>query len=143
MVHLIKSLSHACYSSPDLERTVEFYCDVLGGRVIHEFVNPQGQRYGVFMEIGNKTFLEFFDVDQRPHEGGLFRHICFEVDNIHQWAEYLRSKGLEAEVMRSRSDKTLQCWIEDPDKNKIEFHQIDKDSLIHQYLESNPKESLL
>ncbi len=132
-------LSHACYSSPDLERTVGFYRDVLGGRVIHKFVNSDGQRYGVFMEIGNKTFLEFFQVSQRPPEGGLFRHICFEVTDIHQWASHLRSKGFTVEPARSRSDKTLQCWIEDPDGNKIEFHQIDHESLIHQSLDAGPK----
>jgi catechol 2,3-dioxygenase-like lactoylglutathione lyase family enzyme len=136
MVQLIKNLSHVCYSSPDLEGIIKFYCEILGGCIIHEFVNPKGQRYGVFIEVGNRTFLEFFNVDQRPTDGGLLRHICFEVDNIQQWIEHLKSKGIETEAHRSRSDKTLQCWIDDPDGNKIEFHAIDQESLIHKYLES-------
>ena len=135
MKNLIVHLSHACYSSPNLARTVEFYRDVLGGRIIHTFVNSEGERYGVFMEIGNKTFLEFFQDPQRPPEGGLLRHICFEVTDIHEWADYLRLKGFSAEPARSRSDKTLQCWIEDPDGNKIEFHQFDRESLIRPSLE--------
>jgi lactoylglutathione lyase len=134
---VLKQLSHACYSSSDLARTVAFYCDVLGGRIVHEFVNPEGVRYGVFLEVGTRTFLEFFNVDQPPPEGGRLRHICFEVADLRAWSDYLRSKGLQAEPVRSRSDQTLQCWIEDPDGNKIEFHELDSRSSIHKYLTSH------
>ena len=36
--------------------------------------------------------------------------------------------SLNVEITRGKSDNTLQCHIEDPDGNKIEFQEIDDKS---------------
>ncbi len=123
-------LSHACLGSRDLQRTIDFYTQHLGATVAHEFRKPDGFLYGVFLGLGGGTFIEFFLQETAPPAGGLFRHICLQVDDIQGLASELNNKGLPCEVSRSRSDKTLQCWITDPDGTKVEFHQYDTESLL-------------
>lgn len=125
---MIRQLAHVCLSSPSIPETVAFYTSVLGCAVVHEFKNNAGVVYGVFLSAGNGTSLEFFNVDTAPPPGGLFRHLCFQVDDIQQTADALRARGLQTEVKRSRSDHTLQCWITDPHGTMIEFHQHDPQS---------------
>jgi len=138
---VLKQLSHICLSTPDIPRAIKFYQSVLGCTVAHEFRNAEGFVYGVFLHAGKRTFIELFNIDEPPQAGGLYRHLCFEVENIEAHVTELKVKGIETEIVRSRSDKTLQCWIEDPDGNKIEFHQYDKASLMYPY--SNSTENVL
>ena len=79
---MLKRLSHASFGSTDLPRTVAFYHSLLDCDVAHEFKNAAGEVYGVFLDCGNGTFLEFFNEQTPRPSGGLFRHICFEVDDL-------------------------------------------------------------
>jgi len=127
---MLKKLSHASFGSTDLPRTIDFYVSKLGCRVAHEFKNPQGETYGVFLACGEGTFVEFFNEKSPPQAGGLFRHICFEVDDIEASAAHCRSLGFEVEVRRGRTDRILQFFIHDPDGIMIEFQQHDEQSAL-------------
>ena len=132
---LLKRLAHVCLGTTDLSKAVEFYCGLLGCRISHEFKNPQGELCGVFLLVNNSTFLELFKDEQPKREGGLFRHLCFEVVNIQGLAEELRrEKGLQVEVSRGKTDHVLQFWIKDPDGNMVEFHEYDKECVQYKYL---------
>ncbi len=128
---MLKRLSHACLGSTDVPRTVAFYRDLLGCEVAHEFRNPAGVLYGVFLSCRNGTFLEFFNEQAPKPTGGLFRHLCFEVEDIEGMAAMARSKGLPAEVKRGRTDRILQFFVHDPDGNMIEFQQHDQESVLY------------
>ncbi|MEZ2225962.1 VOC family protein [Microcoleus sp.] len=130
---MIKRLSHACLGATDLQKTIDFYCNLLGCQVIYEFKNPYGELYGIFMLVKNGTFLEFFKEQEPKPSGGLFRHLCFEVEDINKWADLITEKGYNANVYRSDRDGAWQFWIEDPDGNKIEFHQYDAQSVQYIY----------
>lgn len=130
----VKGLSHVGLTARDLDKTQAFYCDLLGCRVVHEFRNAQGQRYGLFLVVNHGTFLEFF-LEQTPTPpGGRFRHLCFEVEDIHRCAERLRAAGFSVEVARGRTDRVLQCRINDPDGNQVEFHQYDPEAVQYPYM---------
>jgi len=134
---MLKRLSHACLGSTDLARTVDFYCSVLGCEIAHEFRNAGGERYGVFLACRNGTFLEFFNEEAPKPAGGLFRHLCFEVENIERMAEIVREHGLEAHIRRGRTDHILQFFVHDPDGNMIEFQQHDRQSVLYPLLPEN------
>ncbi len=139
---MLKRLSHACLGSTDLERTIGFYCDLLGCRIAHEFRNAEGERYGVFLFCNDGTFLEFFREREARGKGGLFRHLCFQVDDIEIAAARLRDRGYTVEVRRGRTDRILQFFIEDPDGTTVEFQQHDRESALFPYLstaEAAPK----
>jgi catechol 2,3-dioxygenase-like lactoylglutathione lyase family enzyme len=131
---MLKRLSHACLGSTDLPRTVEFYRRVLGCEVAHEFRNDAGVVYGVFLSCRNGTFLEFFNEQAPKPPGGLFRHLCFEVEDIEGMAAIARSHGFNPEVRRGRTDRILQFFIHDPDGNMIEFQQHDSQSVLYPLL---------
>ena len=133
---MLKRLSHVCLGSTDLPRTVAFYCDILGCQIAHEFRNPAGELYGVFLSCRNGTFLEFFNEHSPKPSGGLFRHICFEVEDIQQMAAIARERGFQFEVKRGRTDRILQFFVHDPDGNMIEFQQHDRESVLYPALVS-------
>jgi catechol 2,3-dioxygenase-like lactoylglutathione lyase family enzyme len=131
---MLKRLSHASFGSTDLSRTVAFYRAMLDCEVAHEFKNAAGEVYGVFLYCRNGTFLEFFN-DQAPKPpGGLFRHVCFEVDNLEAMAERFRAEGHTLEIKRGRTDRILQFFVHDPDGTMIEFQQHDAESVLLPYL---------
>ncbi len=133
---MLKRLSHVCLGSTDVQRTVDFYGKLLSCTVAHEFRNPAGELYGVFLNCRNGTFLEFFNEQAPKLAGGLFRHLCFEVDDIEQMAQIARAHGFQPEVKRGRTDRILQFFIHDPDGNMIEFQQHDRESVLYPLLTS-------
>lgn len=128
---MIKRLSHISLSTPDLPRAIAFYQKVLSCTVAHEFKNTESETYGVFLHAGDGTFIEFFNTDEPIAEGGSYRHFCFEAEDLDLLAEHFAQHDIHTEITRSRSDKTLQCWINDPDGNTIEFHQYDPKSALY------------
>ena len=128
-------LSHVCLGSHDLEATIAFWRELMGLEVAHEFRNPEGMLYGVFLACGEGTFLEFFKDETPLREQGRFRHICLEVDDIEATATHARGLGHEVEVRRGRSDRVLQCFIKDNEGTVVEFQQHDGQSALRAYLE--------
>ncbi len=137
---MLKKLSHLCLGTSDLPKSLAFYRDLLGCQVAHEFRNQQGELYGVFLLVGDGTFLEIFNNQQEASPGGLFRHLCFEVENIQTLAEQLRLQGYQPEINRGRTDRVLQCWIEDPDGHQVEFQQFDEESKQYRILNQQQEE---
>jgi len=131
---MLKRLSHACLGSTNLPRTIAFYRELIGCEVAHEFRNAAGELYGVFLSCRNVTFLEFFNEQQPKPPGGLFRHLCFEVDDVEDMAAVARRHGLTAEIKRGRTDHILQFFIHDPDGNMVEFQQHDRQSVLYPLL---------
>jgi lactoylglutathione lyase len=131
---MLKRLSHACLGSTNLPRTIAFYRELIGCEVAHEFRNAAGELYGVFLSCRNGTFLEFFNEQQPKPPGGLFRHLCFEVDDVEEMAAAARKRGLTAEIKRGRTDHILQFFIHDPDGNMVEFQQHDRQSVLYPLL---------
>ena len=131
---MLKRLSHACLGSTNLPRTIAFYRELVGCEVAHEFRNAAGELYGVFLSCRNGTFLEFFNEQQPKPPGGLFRHLCFEVDNVEDMAAVARRHGLTAEIKRGRTDHILQFFVHDPDGNMVEFQQHDRQSVLYPLL---------
>jgi methylmalonyl-CoA/ethylmalonyl-CoA epimerase len=131
---MLKRLSHASFGSTDLPRTIAFYRALLDCEVAHEFRNPAGEVYGVFLSCRNGTFLEFFNEQTPKAPGGLFRHICFEVDDIEAAGARFRAAGHTFEIKRGRTDRILQFFVHDPDGTMIEFQQHDRESVLLPYV---------
>ena len=143
MSHL-KMLAHVCLGVTDLAKTMDFYCGLLGCGIVHEFRDPQGELYGVFLYVNNGTFLEFFKEEQPKQEGGLFRHLCFEVEDIQKFADkLLKERGLRVEIVLGKTDHVKQFWIKDPDGHMIEFQQYDRDCVQYQYMSQRNRPGLI
>lgn len=125
----VRRLSHACLGARDLSRSIAFYRAVLGCEVIFEYRRDDGFLYGVFIATGDGTFIELFNEERDLPEGGLFRHLSFQVDDVVATQAHLAALGYPTEIRRGRQDGALQIWIHDPDGTMIEFHQYDAQSV--------------
>lgn len=120
---MIRGVAHVCFVVRDLEESVEFYGDTLGMRPAFDFVNDQGERFGVYLHAGGRTFVELFQGE--PHaatEGQSYQHFCLEVDDFEGTVEELRARGVEISGVKVGNDRSKQAWLADPDGNRIELH---------------------
>ena len=120
---MITGLAHVCFVVSDLERAIHFYQSQLGLAHAFDFINDEGKRFGVYLHVGGRSFIELFAGKPAPHdEAQSFKHVCLEVDDVAATVAMLRARGVEATDPKMGSDNSWQAWLADPDGNKIELH---------------------
>jgi len=74
---MIKGLAHVCFTVRDLSASIAFYCDTLGFTPAFDFLNDQGVRFGAYLHVAGRTFIELFQAEKiQPARGQSFQHIC-------------------------------------------------------------------
>ena len=99
--HGIYSLMHIGVHVTDLERTKQFYQDVLGFRTAHENSLPEGDGFTkvAFLQLGD-LMIEAIQLP-KPDEwrkDGKVDHIAMRVKNIEMVVADLEKKGIEFEA---------------------------------------------
>jgi lactoylglutathione lyase len=93
----------------------------------------------IYLRITDHQFLEIFpegegDEVPGPHVTG-YHHMCLAVPDIHKAVEELGAAGIPLLLSEKLgADGNWQCWIKDPDGNRIELMQLMPDSLQEQAL---------
>jgi catechol 2,3-dioxygenase-like lactoylglutathione lyase family enzyme len=133
---MITGMAHACFTVSDLERSLAFYRDALGLKPAFDFINDDGRRFGIYLHLGGRNFVELFEgqLGERV-EGQSYRHICLEVDDIESTVRTLRDRGIETSDPKLGTDRSWQAWITDPDGNRIELHHYTAESKQAPHLE--------
>ncbi|HEY3397739.1 MAG TPA: VOC family protein [Armatimonadota bacterium] len=120
---MVTALAHVCFVVRDLDRSVAFYSDALGLAPAFDFINDEGARFGVYLHIGGRSFLEMFVGEPNPRvEGQSYAHICLEVEDVAATVADLRARGIEVTDAVLGSDQSWQAWLKDPDGNPLELH---------------------
>ena len=119
---MIKQLAHICIHTNDLEKTENFYCNILGLSKKFNF-DKDGNLFGFYIDLGNNTYLEFFHDPEVVNQTSSIRHFCLEVENITSAINQLNSNGIETTQKLLGCDKTFQCWITDPNGIQIELQE--------------------
>ena len=120
---MITEMAHVCFTVSDLDRSIQFYCERLGLRHAFDFKDEKGRRFGVYIKVGGRTFIELFEgVLGKRADGQSFAHICLEVDDIQATVRMLRQRGIEVGEISMGCDHSYQAWLADPDGNRIELH---------------------
>lgn len=123
---MINNLSHVSMPYIKLKKVIDFYVKILGLKIVHKFKNKKKEIYGLFINCGNKTFLEFFKKSKKDTYKNF--HFCLNVRNIYTVKKKLEIYDKNLTIKRGRTDKVLQFVTKDFEGNIIEFHQIDKRS---------------
>ena len=119
---------HTMLRVGDLERSLRFYCDVLGMRLLRRKDYPEGRFTLAFVGYGeeaDQTVVELtHNWDTTRYElGTAFGHLAFGVDDIHHACDELRTKG--AKIVREpgpmKHGGSEIAFIEDPDGYRIEL----------------------
>ena len=121
---------HTMLRVGDLQRSVEFYTDVLGMKLLRTTDRPE-QKYSLaFVGYDNEersAVLELtynYGVDKYDL-GSAFGHVALEIPDVRKACEAVRAKGgkVTREAGPVKGGTTVIAFVEDPDGYKIEFIQ--------------------
>lgn len=130
---LIQGLGHVALHVMDMEKSLAFYCGVLGCEKAFDIEREDGTPWIVYVKVPDGRFIELFYGGQEkgasmPNQAG-FAHLCFEVASVQQVADVLVANAAPLDIPPQQGlDLNDQCWSHDPDGNPIEFMQIHPDS---------------
>ena len=121
---------HTMLRVGNLERSLDFYQNVLGMQLLRQHNYPDGKFSLAFVGYGNEaenTVLELtYNWDTENYNlGDAFGHIAIEVDDAYQACEMVKQKGgkVVREAGPMKHGTTVIAFVEDPDGYKIEFIQ--------------------
>jgi lactoylglutathione lyase len=115
----------------DLERSLTFYTEVLGMRLLRRKDYPSGHFTLAFVGYGDEsdtTVLELtHNWDTAAYDlGSGYGHIALGVEDIHAICADIRQKG--GNVVREpgpmKHGNTVIAFVEDPDGYKVELIQL-------------------
>ena len=121
-------LLHTMLRVGDLQRSVRFYTEVLGMKVLRTTDRPE-QKYSLafvgYDAEDRASVLELtynYGVD-RYDLGSAYGHIAIEVDDAAKTCDAVRAKGgkVTREAGPVKGGTTVIAFVEDPDGYKIEF----------------------
>lgn len=121
---------HTMLRVGDLERSISFYQDVLGMRLLRRSDNEQYQYTLAFMgydDMANSTVLELtYNWGVTSYDlGAAFGHIAIEVDDVYGACEKIKSLGgvISREPGPVKGGTTEIAFVKDPDGYAIELIQ--------------------
>jgi catechol 2,3-dioxygenase-like lactoylglutathione lyase family enzyme len=130
---MIKQIGHIALTVRDMEASLHFYCDILGFHKAFDLLDDQKNPWIIYIKIGNGQFIElFYGGETKPEPVNKpigYNHLCLEVEDIYKIAEHLKAHGVTLDVEpKQGKDLNFQCWVKDPDGNRIEFMQMNPES---------------
>ncbi len=121
-------LLHTMLRVGDLDRSIDFYQNVLGMKLLRRKDYPDGKFTLAFVGYGDEsenTVIELtcnWDTDSYAIGEG-YGHIAIEVDDVYEAVDELRKRG--GKVIREagpmNAGTTIIAFIEDPDGYAIEL----------------------
>ncbi|WP_342561595.1 metallothiol transferase FosB [Paenibacillus sp. FSL R7-0345] len=115
----IQNINHLCFSVSDLDRSIKFYSDVFGAKIL-----VKGRRLAYFDLNGLWIALNQEDV-VRDRENRTYTHIAFTMDIADYEGLLNKLKSLQVEILPGRErdvrDKHSIYFL-DPDGHMFEFH---------------------
>ena len=121
-------LLHTMLRVGNLQRSIEFYTQILGMTLLRQKDYPEGKFTLAFLGYGdekNHTALELtYNWDTEHYDRGTgFGHIAIEVEDVYQAAEKIRKAG--GKIIREpgpmNAGTTLLAFVADPDGYEIEL----------------------
>ena len=121
-------LLHTMIRVGNLEKSVRFYTDTLGMKLLRQKDYPDGKFTLAFVgyndERHNSVIELTYNWDTRAYDlGSGFGHIAIEVDDVYDAAEKIRAQG--GKIIREpgpmNAGTTIIAFVEDPDGYPIEL----------------------
>ena len=121
---------HTMLRVGDLDKSIAFYTDVLGMKLLRRndypggkftlaFVGFQDEAVGAVLELTYNWGVSSYDI------GNAYGHIAIEVEDAYKACDLVRERGgkVISEAGPMKHGTTILAFIEDPDGYKIEFIQ--------------------
>jgi catechol 2,3-dioxygenase-like lactoylglutathione lyase family enzyme len=129
---MIKGIGHLAFTVKDMEKMLHFYCDILGFKKLFELRKPDDEPWIIYLKVREKQFIELFYGGKKhvsfTQDNIGYNHLCLEVEDIHEMALHLKNHGLRLDIEPKQGlDLNYQCWVRDPEGNRIEMMQLHPD----------------
>jgi len=119
---------HTMLRVGDLERSLRFYTEVLGMRLLRRKDYPDGKFTLAFVGYGDETDTAVIELTynwgvDKYELGSAFGHIAVAVDDAYKACEEVKRRGgkVTREAGPMKHGTTVIAFIEDPDTYKIEL----------------------
>ncbi|MCZ6718700.1 MAG: lactoylglutathione lyase [Gammaproteobacteria bacterium] len=121
-------IMHTMLRVGDMDRSIHFYTEVLGMKVLRKQEYPDNQFTLAFVGYGDEVdhaVLELtYNWDQDRYEmGDAYGHIAIGVDDVYAACDAICERG--GKIVRDagpmKGGSTVIAFVEDPDGYKIEF----------------------
>jgi len=132
---MIKRIAHLAFGVKNMEKTLQFYLDVLGFEKAFTLYDPDDELvpWIEYVKISDSNFIEFFYSDSNHPFAKIessYQHFCLETDDIQAFVKRLNEYHYPLDSLVSMGlDHNWQCWVKDPDGNRIEIMQYGPNSL--------------
>jgi catechol 2,3-dioxygenase-like lactoylglutathione lyase family enzyme len=142
---MIHGIHHTAISTPDLERALVFYRDLLGADVVTDFEWPAGMEVAdqilglrgssaraVMLRLGN-AMIELFEFSsptpasgdpERPVCNHGITHLCLDVSDVDAEYERLRAAGMRFHCPPQDLGAVRTTYGRDPDGNVVELQEV-------------------
>lgn len=119
---------HTMLRTGDLQRSINFYTEVLGMQLLRQKEYPEGEFTLAFLGYGDETdntVIELtynWGVDSYDM-GNAYGHIAIEVDDVYRAADDIKARGgkILREAGPMNAGSTIIAFVEDPDGYPIEL----------------------
>ncbi|MEO1376716.1 MAG: VOC family protein [Cyanobacteria bacterium J06635_10] len=151
----VQGINHIALVCKDMARTVDFYTNTLGLRLIKTIALPDGGQH-FFFDIGNGDALAFFWFPQAPAAApgiasvnpealqtgniatahGSLNHLAFKVplEKVAEYREKLISKGIQTTPILHHADVPAG-YVPEPDESTFisSFYFFDPDGILLEF----------
>ncbi|MEK0445773.1 MAG: hypothetical protein RLZZ399_1094 [Verrucomicrobiota bacterium] len=123
---MIRKLLHTRYRVEDLEKTIQFYTNVLGLTEVSRHRSPRGSELVFLKAPESEELIEIckYDASGPLVLGADVTHLAFEVDDLESFAAHCTAKGYPLSDGPTRtSSGSLIAFIDAPEGYEIELIQ--------------------
>lgn len=121
---------HTMIRVGDVQRSIDFYTNVLGMRVLRKSDYAEGRFTNVFVGYDDESKAAVLELthnwDTKSYDMGTgYGHVAVEVDDAYKACDEVRARGgkVTREAGPMKHGTTVIAFVEDPDGYKIEFIQ--------------------
>lgn len=119
---------HTMLRTGNLQRSIDFYTQVLGMRLLRQQDYPEGEFTLAFLGYGDESEQSVIELtynwgQERYDLGTGYGHIAIEVDDVYKATEQIKAQG--GKILRDagpmNAGSTIIAFVEDPDGYPIEL----------------------
>jgi lactoylglutathione lyase len=130
----VTGLGHVAIKVTDLDRSLDYYCNMLEFPEMLRLHNEDGSTWLVYLRITDEQYLEIFPGAENDRAPGWnangTNHVCWVIDDLDATVDRMKAKGIEMlSEIKDGLDGNRQAWLEDPDGNRIELMEMSPDCL--------------